>query len=147
MSYDNCMNENRPKVGIGILVVRGGQVLLGKRKNAHGEGEWGGPGGHMELNESFEDTVLRELEEEVGPDFKIKNPQLICVTNLRKYAPKHYVDIGMVVEWVSGEPQVMEPEKLERWQWFDINDPPAPLFGAVANYFEAYKTGQVYFAD
>jgi 8-oxo-dGTP diphosphatase len=61
------------------------------------------------------------------------------------YAPKHYVDIGMIAEWESGEPQVMEPEKLESWGWYDLDDLPSPLFNAITNYIEAYKTGRKYF--
>lgn len=30
--------ENRPKVGVGVLVLKDGKVLFGKRKNAHGDG-------------------------------------------------------------------------------------------------------------
>ncbi len=32
--------KNRPKVGIGVIIIKDGKVLLGKRKNAHGEGMW-----------------------------------------------------------------------------------------------------------
>jgi len=31
--------ENRPKVGVGVLIIKDGRVLMGKRKNAHGEGD------------------------------------------------------------------------------------------------------------
>lgn len=30
-------NENRPKVGLGVLIMKDGKVLLSKRKNAHGD--------------------------------------------------------------------------------------------------------------
>lgn len=79
--------------------MRGGTILLGKRKNAHGEGEYAGIGGHLELLESFEACVLRELSEEAGPHVKIRNVRFLCITNLKTYVPKHYIDIGMVAEW------------------------------------------------
>lgn len=140
------MNE-RPKVGVGLLLVKDGKILLGKRKGAHGAGEYAGFGGHLEGLETFEDDLLRELAEEGGPDIKVKNLRFLSVTNLRRYAPKHYVDIGMVAEWESGEPQVMEPDKIESWDWHDIDNLPDPLFGVIENYVEAYKTGKVYFND
>jgi 8-oxo-dGTP diphosphatase len=136
---------DRPKVGIGILIIRSSTILLGKRLSSHGVGEYGGPGGHLEGMESFEACVLRELEEEAGDEIKIKNLGFLCVTNLTKYPPKHYVDIGMLAEWESGEPIVKERNKLESWNWFDINKLPSPLFGCVENYIEAYKTGKTYF--
>jgi 8-oxo-dGTP diphosphatase len=30
------MTANRPKVGVGVIVIRDNKVLLGKRVNAHG---------------------------------------------------------------------------------------------------------------
>ncbi len=140
------MNE-RPKVGVGLLIIKDGKVLLGKRKGAHGAGEYAGFGGHLEGQETFEDGVLRELAEEGGTDIHVNNLRMICVTNLRKYAPKHYVDIGFVAEWISGEPKVMEPDKIESWEWHDIDNLPEPLFGVIDNYVEAYKTGRMYFSE
>ena len=37
--------ENRPKVGLGVMVMKDGKVLLGKRKGSHGAGEYVWPGG------------------------------------------------------------------------------------------------------
>lgn len=148
MTTNNFENEAlRPKVGLGLMVIKNGQVLLGKRIASHGVGEYGGPGGHLEHGEAFEKSLLREVEEEVGKEFKVKNLGFLCVTNMTKYLPKHYVDIGMVAEWESGEPVVMEPHKLESWDWYDIDDVPNPLFGCFENYLEAYRTGETYFTD
>ena len=114
--YDIAMRSaERPKVGVGIFLIKDNKLLLGRRKGSHGAGEYGLPGGHLELNESFEGCVIRELGEEAGTDIKIKTPKFLCVTNLRKYAPRHYVDIGMLAEWVSGEAVVAEPDKKEPW--------------------------------
>jgi 8-oxo-dGTP diphosphatase len=141
------MNNDRPRVGIGILLVKQGKILLGQRKGSHGAGEYSLPGGHLEAGESFEDCVLRELAEEVGSQIKIKNVRFLCVTNLRKYMPKHYVDIGMAADWVSGEPKQMEPEKNSGWAWYDIDNLPSPLFGCTENYLESLQTGLAYFAE
>ena len=138
--------DDRPKVGIGILLIKDGQqILLGKRKGSHGQGEYALPGGHLEHNESFEQCVLRVLKEEAGEDIKVGRPKFLCVTNLRKYPPKHYVDIGMTVEWLSGEARLMEPDKNEGWQWFGLDDLPSPLFGCTENYIDSLRTGQSYF--
>lgn len=37
--------NNLPKVGVGVVVFKDGKILLGKRINAHGDGEYEGPGG------------------------------------------------------------------------------------------------------
>lgn len=141
------MANERPKVGIGIFLIKGNKILLGKRKGSHGSGEFALPGGHLEMHESFEDCVQRELDEEVGTDVKVKRIDFLCVTNMRKYHPKHYADIGMLAEWQSGKPKVMEPHKVSDWQWYDLDDLPSPIFGGLQNYIEAYRTGRAYFTE
>jgi len=97
-------DDLRPKVGVGVMVLKNGKVLIGKRKGAHGAGEWAWPGGHLEYMESFEDCARREVMEETG--IEIHNIRFLRLMNLKEYAPKHYVDIGLVAEWLSGEPKV-----------------------------------------
>ena len=131
------------KVGIGVVVMKGGKILLGRRKGALGKGEYGLPGGHLEYMESFEECARREIGEETG--IEIKNIRFLSLTNLKKYAPKHYVDIGLLADWKGGEPQVLEPEKCEGWGWYSPDALPAPLFAVTSNYIESIKTGKNYF--
>lgn len=132
--------DQRPKVGIGVMVMKEGKVLLGKRISSHGTGEYAWPGGHMEHMESFEGCAKREVREETG--IEIKNIRFVRLMNLKQYAPKHYVDIGLAADWESGEPQVMEPEKCESWAWYAPDALPEPLFATLPTYFEALKTGK-----
>jgi 8-oxo-dGTP diphosphatase len=136
----------RPKVGVGLILIKNGtHVLLGKRRGAHGEGEYGGTGGHMEGMETFAQTTLRELHEEIGDDIQVTEPRFLCLSNLRQYSPKHYIDIGMIAEWISGEPQITEPDKIESWDWYPLDALPNPLFGAYQNYVAAHRTGKSFF--
>lgn len=82
---------------VGVMILKEGSVLLGKRKNAHGEGEYSFPGGHLEHLESFERCARREVLEEYG--LSIKNIQFQFIANITYYAPKHYVQIGLIAEW------------------------------------------------
>jgi 8-oxo-dGTP diphosphatase len=139
------MIDQYTKVGIGVFVFKDGKVLLGKRKGSHGSGEYSGTGGHLEYMESFESCAMRETKEETG--IEIENIRFLCITNLKAYAPKHYIDIGMIADWKSGEPQILEKEKCDGWGWYDIEDLPQPLFGCLNNYVEAIKTGRTYFGE
>ena len=136
-------DEHITKVGVGVLVLKDGKVLLGKRLGSHGTNEYGGPGGHLEYGETIEQAALREIAEECG--IKVKNLRMLCVSDLLTYFPKHYVDVGFVANWESGEPKVLEPHKLESWKWYDMDNMPSRLFGCMTAYVESYKTGKSYF--
>ncbi len=137
------MDQPQIKVGIGVVVFKDGKILLHKRKNAHGAGEYAAPGGHLEYMESIEQGARRECREEAG--IEIVNVRFLDLINTKTYAPKHYVTIGMVADWKSGEPKVMEPEKCESWEWYDIDHLPQPLFSATTHYIETLKTGKSFF--
>jgi 8-oxo-dGTP diphosphatase len=55
-----------PQVGIGIIVLRGAEVLLVRRGKPPAKGAWSLPGGRQELGETAEACARRELLEETG---------------------------------------------------------------------------------
>ena len=138
------MKEDQARVGVGVLILKDGKVLWGKRKGSFGPGLWGGVGGHLEYGETIEQGILRETAEECG--LKVNNLRVLCVSDFMTHHPRHYVDIGFAAEWESGEPQVNEPDKLEAWEWRDIDDIPENAFAPMLGYIEAYKTGKNYFS-
>ena len=121
---------DRPKIGVGVIIRRGNKVLLGKRKNSHGDGTWAFPGGHLEMNESIENCAQREVEEETG--LRVQQFKKGTFTNdIFVKEKKHYVTLYLVTDLVDGEPKIMEPEKCERWEWFTWDNLPSPLFLAL----------------
>jgi len=123
---------DRPKVGVGVIVLKEGKILLGKRKNAHGEGTWCYPGGHLENGETWAECASRETEEEAG--IKIGNLRFGTLTNdIFEEGGKHYVTIAMLADYESGEVKVMEPDKCEEWGWFEWDAMPEPLFLPIVN--------------
>ena len=126
------MLEERPKVGVGVILAKGNKVLLLKRKSAHGEGTWGFPGGHLEFNEEIEDCVQREVYEETG--IKVSNIRFASLTNdIFKKENKHYITVFMLCDWKSGEVQITEPEKCAAQAWFEWEKLPTPLFLPITN--------------
>ncbi|MFC1622387.1 NUDIX hydrolase [Patescibacteria group bacterium] len=124
--------NNRPKVGVGVVIVKDNKVLLGKRKNAHGEGSWSFPGGHLEFNEEVENCAKREVVEETG--INIKDIKMGTFTNdIFEKEGKHYITLFVLSRYDSGEVKIMEPEKCERWDWFEWDNLPSPLFVPIQN--------------
>ncbi len=125
--YAFIMEEKqRPKVGVAVMIFKNGKILLGKRKGSHGSGEYAFPGGHLEYMESFVNCAIRETKEETG--IEIKNIRFQFLANITEYAPKHYVHIGLIADWESGDPQILEPDKAELWDWYELDNLPDPLF-------------------
>lgn len=136
--------ENSIKIGVACLVFKDGKVLLGRRlSKSHGDGEYTCGGGHAEFMEELGEAARREIQEEWR--IEISAPEYVCTTNLRKYGNKHYIDIGFKANWISGEPSPESEGEFADFDWYNLDNLPSPLFGAVANYFEALKTGKRYF--
>lgn len=133
--------DPRPSVGVGVYIFnKEHQVLLGKRKSSHGEGEYAAPGGHLEFGEAFEDAVKKEVEEETG--LSVEKIELFNVDNNLRYVKtnnKHYVTLSFLAKSLGGEPKVMEPEKCESWNYYSLNKLPSPLSEFAQNSLEKLK--------
>ena len=62
---------DHPVVGVGAVVVRDGKALIIKRAHEPRKGEWSLPGGLLELGESLQDAVRREIKEETSLDIQV----------------------------------------------------------------------------
>ncbi len=61
----------RPVVGIGGVIIDQGRTLLIRRGSEPLLGEWSIPGGILEIGESLEEGVARELQEETGIEVRV----------------------------------------------------------------------------
>lgn len=63
---DNQSTKEQKTGGVGVIVVKDGKILCGKRHNDTGYGLLCGPGGHVEHGETAEQAAIRETKEEFG---------------------------------------------------------------------------------
>jgi 8-oxo-dGTP diphosphatase len=119
--------SKRPSIGVGVIVRKGDQVLLLKRQNAHGDGTWSMPGGHLEYGEAPQDCALRETLEETG--VMITDVAFRTITNdIFEEEGKHYVTLWMEARYASGEARVNSAREMSAVGWFSWDALPAPLF-------------------
>ena len=134
--------KERPLVAVGVIVLKEGKILMGERIASHGAGTWQIPGGHMEFGKTFEETARDEVREETGlTDIVFK--KVVCLNNEIVYG-KHYVNIGFLMEWQSGEPFAAEPDKSRNWQWVDPNHLPEPQFPPSKAVIDAWLSGNFF---
>lgn len=125
------------RANVGIILMRGaGEVFLGRRAGGRG---WQFPQGGMRVGESLEQTVFRELNEEIG--LEQADVELVGHTArwLRYRLPARYVRrnqqplcIGQKQRWfllrVRREPMKFEFERtdepeFDEWRWASFWEP------------------------
>lgn len=128
-------------VGVNAIVVRDNKILLGKRKNVVGDGDWGLPGGHMEHNESIQGVAARELMEETA--MTARSWKFLNVMNDPE-ADKHFIHFTLLAEGAEGEPELKEPDVCHGWEWFDLDNLPENIFGSHKRRIQAFKDSQIF---
>jgi mutator protein MutT len=109
---------NRPIVGVGAIILHEGKILLEKRKSAPGKGKWSVPGGLVELGESVEQAVIREVKEETG--LKVEEPRLVDVVDDVSLDEKgvvkyHFVIVDYVLTVMRGVPKAASDAEDLKW--------------------------------
>ena len=125
------MENNRPKIGVDVIVRKGNEIILLERKNNFGEWTWCLPGGHLEFGEEIIDCAKREVKEETALDVNNVKTSL-WLNNIFKDSGKHYVTFYVEAEGVGGA-KITEPEKFRAVQWFGVGSLPEKLFPSLEN--------------
>jgi 8-oxo-dGTP diphosphatase len=68
---DGRKYPERPYVGVGAVIVHEGRVVLVKRRYEPLAGKWSIPGGAVEIGETLEACVAREMLEETGFEVEV----------------------------------------------------------------------------
>jgi 8-oxo-dGTP diphosphatase len=121
--------------GYGGVILKGNETLLMLRQNnSKFNDEWSNPGGKGEEGESEEETVIRELYEELG----IKVNVIRFLATYEDYVDEKLFGLykGYLVEIISGEPKIMEPHKCLELKWFSLDELPKNLAPYAKKYLE-----------
>ncbi|MGV2124080.1 NUDIX domain-containing protein [Agrobacterium vitis] len=115
-----------PGVGVGLAIVRDGNLLLYKRMRPPESGCWSIVGGKVDVLEPAEQAARREAEEETG--LTIGSVEFVSVSEQIIAADRqHWVSLLYKTSDISGEASLTEPDKLSDFGWFALDDLPQPL--------------------
>ncbi len=120
-------------VGVGAVVWRDGMVLLERRGQPPRQGSWSLPGGLVEVGETLEEAVAREVREEcsiavtVGPLLGVFEPIVRDDDGRIRY---HYVVIDYLAFYRAGD--IVAGDDAAELQWAPVEQLDAyPLLPAT----------------
>lgn len=96
-----------PIVGVGGVIFRDQSVLLVKRGQEPGKGQWSLPGGVVELGETLIEALKREVAEEVSIEIEVGGFVRVLDRILYDHEHRvryHYVIADYWADILSGEP-------------------------------------------
>jgi XTP/dITP diphosphohydrolase len=108
------------------IVVQDGKILINKRNDTYNEdlhGKWEFPGGGMEIGETIEENVIREVREECGYEVKIVSAlRKVWTVQVARPRSHHYgmsiYLVPFVCSIVGGEGKIQDEEVLDT-AWVD----------------------------
>lgn len=96
---------DRPILGVGAVVFDGDQVILVRRGSPPSYGAWSLPGGAVEVGETLEEAVIREVAEEIGLEVKAEDVVAVLERIFLDPAGKvqyHYVLVDFLCRSTGG---------------------------------------------
>lgn len=113
---------NKRILGFGVVIIKDQKVLLGYQTRSYEEPCWAFPGGKVDDEETINQAVIREVKEECG--LEVSEIEFITFFEDIFQDTTHVISLVVKVNNFQGQPKVLEPEKCQKWEWFDVDDIP-----------------------
>lgn len=119
------------------------EILLQKRYNTgYMDGKYDAAcSGHLEKGESFSMALAREAKEEIDLDIDEKDLKFAELIHSYK---EDYINVFFTIKKYSGTPKIMEPNKCDDLQWFDIENLPENIIPRIKNVLININKGILY---
>jgi 8-oxo-dGTP diphosphatase len=109
---------DRPILGVGALIFRGERILLVERGKEPLKGYWSLPGGVVEVGETLEQAIRREVQEETKLQIEILQVLEIFERIMRDAEGRpeyHYVLVDYLCRSTTGEPKPADDVAKVEW--------------------------------
>ena len=108
----------RPYLAVSAAIFREGRVLIVRRARPPSRGVYTLPGGGVELGETLEQAVIREVREETGLEIEpieLAGYRQMIVRDADGRIERHFVILPFAARWLEGEPRLNEELSEARW--------------------------------
>jgi ADP-ribose pyrophosphatase YjhB (NUDIX family) len=117
-SAQSRLYPTRPYVAVSAAIFRDGRVLIVRRAQAPASGIYTLPGGAVELGETLEQAVIREVHEETGLDIepvKLAGYRQLITRDTGGKIERHFVILPFAARWIAGEVSLNEELAEAKW--------------------------------
>ncbi len=118
-------------------------LLLWRFNTGYEDGKYSLPAGHVDAGETFTETVIREVGEEIGITLKWEDVRMAHMMH-RKSVDSERVDTFFTIEEWTGEPKNMEPNKCDDLSWFPLDKLPENTIPYIRQALECIRDGKFY---
>jgi 8-oxo-dGTP diphosphatase len=108
----------RPYLAVSAAIFRDGRVLIVRRARPPAHGLYTLPGGGVELGETLEQAVIREVREETGLDIEpiaLAGHRQMITRDGDGRIERHFVILPFAARWIGGE--IVLNEELAEANW------------------------------
>jgi ADP-ribose pyrophosphatase YjhB (NUDIX family) len=108
----------RPYLAVSAAIFRDGRVLIVRRARPPANGLYTLPGGGVELGETLEEAVIREVREETALEVEpvaLAGDRQAITRDAAGGVERHFVILPFAARWISGEVSLNEELGEAHW--------------------------------
>jgi 8-oxo-dGTP diphosphatase len=108
----------RPYLAVSAAIFRDGRVLIVRRARPPAQGIYTLPGGGVELGETLEEAVVREVREETALEVRpiaLAGYRQAIARDATGGIERHFVILPFAARWISGEVSLNEELAEAHW--------------------------------
>jgi len=117
-SADPRIYPKRPFLAVSAAIFRDGRVLIVRRARPPAHGVYTLPGGVVELGETLEEAIVREVREETALEIEplgLAGYRQAIGRDADGRVERHFVILPFAARWLAGEPSLNEELAEAHW--------------------------------
>ena len=127
-----------------LVLIKDNKILLSRRYNTgYFDTYYSFPAGHLDGGETLKQAMIRETSEEIGIPLGSDDLELVHTMN-RKMANNERVDFFFVAKQWQGEPKIIETDKCDSLDWFELDKLPENIIPYIKQAIDSFLNNIIY---
>jgi ADP-ribose pyrophosphatase YjhB (NUDIX family) len=117
-SRESRTYPTRPYLAVSAAIFRDGRVLIVRRAQPPARGLYTLPGGGVELGETLEQAIIREVREETGLEIEplaLAGFRQVIANDAAGRVERHFVILPFAARWTGGDVSLNEELAEAHW--------------------------------